>query len=68
MIFLRLSAVMAKIGLQRSAIYARIARGQFPRPIKIGASSVWLESTVEAWMRHVRRHGEPPPGTYGPTP
>lgn len=42
--------VERRVGLGRSAIYERIAAGTFPRPVKLGASSVWVESEVEAWI------------------
>ncbi|UNK24192.1 helix-turn-helix transcriptional regulator [Yersinia intermedia] len=31
--------------------YKLISEGQFPKPIKLGRSSRWLESEVEAWMQ-----------------
>lgn len=48
---LRLQAVKARCGLSRSTIYARIALGQFPAPISLGANSIgFLESEVSAWI------------------
>jgi prophage regulatory protein len=49
--FLRLKSVMAKTGLSRSTIYARIKTGGFPAPVKLGpVSSAWLGSEVDGWM------------------
>lgn len=31
--------------------YKLISEGQFPKPIKLGRSSRWLKSEVEAWMQ-----------------
>ena len=31
--------------------YKLISEGQFPKPIKLGRSSRWLKSEVEAWMK-----------------
>ncbi|HEJ6937035.1 AlpA family transcriptional regulator [Pantoea agglomerans] len=31
--------------------YKLISNGQFPKPIKLGRSSRWLKSEVEAWMQ-----------------
>lgn len=31
--------------------YKLISEGQFPKPIKLGRSSRWLASEVEAWMQ-----------------
>ncbi|MDR5743244.1 AlpA family phage regulatory protein [Caballeronia sp. LZ029] len=39
------------VGLERSAIYARVARGEFPRPVRIGSDAVrWVEAEVVAWI------------------
>lgn len=38
-------------GLPKSSIYALMAKGAFPKPIKIGARAVgWLESDIDAWI------------------
>ena len=37
---LRLPAVKARVGLCRSSIYAKIAAGEFPSPINLGARAV----------------------------
>ncbi|HEY4900886.1 MAG TPA: AlpA family transcriptional regulator [Terriglobales bacterium] len=48
---LRLSQVKARVGLNRSTIYLRVADGSFPRPVSLGARAVgWLESDVEGWI------------------
>ena len=48
---LRLPEVMTQTGLRRAAIYARIAEGRFPSPVKIGTRAVaWLQSEIEAWI------------------
>ena len=43
---LRIREVASRVGLSRSSIYVRIKAGQFPGPIKQGASSGWLESEI----------------------
>lgn len=44
--------VEEQIGYGRSAIYAMVAEGSFPKPIKLGARAVgWLESEVSAWLQ-----------------
>lgn len=48
---LRLPQVLDTVGLSRSAIYTRIRKGNFPKPISLGGTSVaWLESEVLAWL------------------
>jgi prophage regulatory protein len=47
--FLRRPLVQAKMGWCSSTLYARIAAGLFPKPIRISARCVgWLEDEVEA--------------------
>ena len=39
-------------GLPRSTIYDKIAKGEFPQPIKLSMKSVgWLESEIAAWQQ-----------------
>jgi prophage regulatory protein len=38
-------------GLSDKWFYKLISEGLFPKPIKLGRSSRWLESEVEAWMQ-----------------
>lgn len=49
--FIRLPDVCELTGMEKSSIYARMAGGQFPQRVKLGARcSVWLESEVLAWI------------------
>lgn len=48
---LRRPQVTARTGFPRSTLYLKIARGEFPRPIKIGARAVgWLADDIDAWI------------------
>lgn len=38
-------------GLTDKWFYQLIKNGKFPKPIKLGRSSRWLESEVEAWLQ-----------------
>ena len=39
-------------GLQRSALYRRIADFDFPAPVRIGSAAVrWIESEVIEWVQ-----------------
>jgi prophage regulatory protein len=42
--------VSIKVGIGRSRIYALIGEGNFPPPVKIGASSRWLVSEIDAYI------------------
>lgn len=49
--FLRLAEIIARTGLSKRTIYARMAAGTFPRSVKIGPNSVaWRASDIAAWM------------------
>jgi prophage regulatory protein len=48
---IRLAELPAYTGLRRSQIDALIARGEFPRPVKLSTRrKAWLESEVAAWQ------------------
>ncbi|WP_430251249.1 helix-turn-helix transcriptional regulator [Neorhizobium sp. DAR64860/K0K1] len=49
---LRRNDVEKATGLPRSTIYEKMAKGEFPKPIKLSAKSVgWLESEIIAWQK-----------------
>ncbi|MGY5958063.1 AlpA family transcriptional regulator [Kosakonia sp. BK9b] len=37
-------------GLSDKWFYKLISLGEFPKPIKLGRSSRWLKSEIEAWV------------------
>jgi prophage regulatory protein len=48
---LRRDEVERATGLPRSTIYDKMAKGDFPKPIRIGARAVgWLEQDIAAWQ------------------
>lgn len=48
---LRRPEVEQRTGLKRSTIYENMAKGTFPKPIKIGARIVcWTEQAIETWI------------------
>lgn len=48
---LRISDVANKTTLAKSTLWLKIARGEFPKPIKLSpAISVWKESDVDTWI------------------
>lgn len=50
---IRLSEVLRRTGFSRSTLYIRIAKGEFPHQVSLGARSVgWVEAEVEAWIAH----------------
>jgi prophage regulatory protein len=61
---IRLPEVEAAVGLRRSAIYARIKGQEFPSPVKLGRTTVFVESEVlafiDAQIARSRNHGATP--------
>ncbi|WP_461159788.1 helix-turn-helix transcriptional regulator [Sphingobium sp. TomMM35A] len=48
---MRRPEVEAKIGLSRSTIYSAMAKGEFPRPLRIGRRAVgWRQSDIDEWL------------------
>lgn len=49
---LRLREVEEAVGLKKTQIYARIAEGRFPPPIKLRGTrtSRWPTSSIAAWI------------------
>jgi prophage regulatory protein len=48
---LRRGEVERLVGLSRSTIYQKVAKGTFPAPVKIGSHAVrWRESDLRRWM------------------
>jgi prophage regulatory protein len=48
---LRLHSVVSATGLGRSTIYDLMARGEFPRPVKLTGKAVgWPESAIADWL------------------
>lgn len=48
---LPMRAVRDQVALHPATIYGMIKDGEFPKPIKMGRRSLWIESEVQAWIR-----------------
>lgn len=48
--FVKLPDIKTVTSLSKTKLYALIKDGDFPAPIKLGRSSVWLMSEVQDWM------------------
>ncbi|WP_409160490.1 helix-turn-helix transcriptional regulator [Pectobacterium sp. B2J-2] len=49
--FVDMSFITQLTGLTDKWFYKLIQLGEFPKPIKLGRSSRWLQSEVEAWLQ-----------------
>ncbi len=48
---LRRPEVEARTGLSRSTLYAQMADGAFPKPVRLGRRAVgWRETDIVAWL------------------
>ena len=47
---IRLPQVTSMVGLGRSSIYDKIKKGDFPKQIKLGRSSGWVEAEIQTWI------------------
>ena len=51
--YIRRPEVEARTGLSRSTIYAMMAAGAFPAPVKLGLRAVgWSEAEIAAWLNN----------------
>ncbi len=55
---LRLPEVRRRTGKSKSAIYAGMMAGSFPRARKDGRASGWLESEIDAYLRNLPEMGQ----------
>lgn len=51
---IRLPELLARTGLSRTVIYELIKAKSFPRPIKVGSASLWVDSDVSAWIERLQ--------------
>ena len=50
-IIIRRKTLEAKLGLSCSTIYALMAKGKFPRPVKLGIRAVgWKSEDIKRWV------------------
>jgi len=50
---IRRHEVERRVGLGRSSIYALMARGLFPRPVRIGLRAVgWRVDDIDGWLQN----------------
>ena len=64
---LRLRDVLARVGLKRSTVYARISNGSFPRPVPLGTprAVAWVASEVDEWIVDQIRKARQPTAERG---
>jgi prophage regulatory protein len=64
---LRLPELLEVVGLSPASVYRRVARGSFPRPLRLGPGEQgavgWKSSEVAAWLDSLDRAGPVPRAT-----
>ena len=56
---LRLKQIIPnKVPLSKAKLYGMMRDGEFPKPIKYGRSSFWLESDVDKWVDELCNQSE----------
>lgn len=50
---MRLQAVMDRTGCKRAKLYAMVAEGTFPKPVKFGGCVAWQSSKIDEWIAQV---------------
>jgi prophage regulatory protein len=50
---IRLPAVQERVGMGRTALYELIKAGKFPRPVKVGAASAWIDIEITRWIEQL---------------
>lgn len=52
---MKLKEVMEATSMSRSTIYRWVANGQFPKYVKLSATSTgWYSSDIDSWMESLR--------------
>ena len=51
-LFIRLPAVLQKVGMSKSHIYDLITQDKFPKPVKVSPRiSCWVAAEVDQWVQ-----------------
>ncbi|MCB1928582.1 MAG: AlpA family transcriptional regulator [Rhodocyclaceae bacterium] len=58
---LRLPQVIHMVGLSRASIYNKVRDETFPRQVKLGRLSGWLESEIQQWIKDQASVSRPMP-------
>jgi prophage regulatory protein len=48
---MRIPQILEIMPISRATFCSMVKKGEFPKPIKIGRSSLWTQEQVQAYMR-----------------
>ena len=55
----RLPDVLSRIGMRRSWLFAAVAAGDFPKPLKLGRRAVgWRSQDIDQWIEDRSRQSK----------
>jgi prophage regulatory protein len=60
---IRFPAVQERVGMGRTAVYELIKAGKFPRPVKVGAASAWIDAEITRWIEELAARRDAVDGT-----
>lgn len=49
--YLRIGDLLKRLPISRPTIYRMVKSEKMPKPVKLGSSSVWIESEIIAWEK-----------------
>jgi len=47
---LRIEDVFRRVGFRRNKLYGLLNAGEFPKPVKLGRMSAWVEAEIDQWI------------------
>ena len=50
---LRARAVFEMVGIGRTSLYAKLKKGEFPKPIRVGTTVRWLMADILAYIENL---------------
>lgn len=53
-VLLNIKDLEGMLGLKKSWIYARLAKGEMPRPINLGTTKRWHRDTINEWLDELK--------------
>ena len=51
LVLMRIPQILEIMPISRATFCSMVKKGEFPKPIKIGRSSLWTKEQVQAYMR-----------------
>ena len=50
---LKLPQVLQRTSLGKTSIYQLVKEGAFPRPLKVGGASLWIDEEISIWIENL---------------